>query len=399
MSWVKYKLGDVCDIARGGSPRPISKFITKEQNGINWIKIADATRSNKYIYKTKEKIKKEGISRSRVVNDGDFLLSNSMSFGRPYIMRITGCIHDGWLVLSNYQKHLDIDFFYYLLSSSVVVNQFENLAQGSTVRNLNKELVSRVEVMIPPLSIQKKIVLKLDKIFTEIDKAIEAAEINIKNAELLFKRYLSEIFESSGKNWKVEKLKDATNKITDGSHNPPRGLDFSSYLMFSSKNINNDNITFKSPRYLSKEDYELENKRTNVSIGDVLLTIVGTIGRCAVVEDPNLKITLQRSVAVIKPKEYLNSRFLMYFFISINKLLNDYAHGVAQKGIYLKQLGNLEISFPKIKEQLSIVIKLDKSTSRVKSLILNYNKKIEELNSLKKSILLQAFNGELFKAA
>jgi type I restriction enzyme S subunit len=110
LSWTTNKLGDICDIARGGSPRPIDKFITENKDGINWIKIGDATRSKKYIYETKEKIKKEGISRSRFVNDGDFLLSNSMSFGRPYIMRTTGCIHDGWLVLSNYQKKLDINF-------------------------------------------------------------------------------------------------------------------------------------------------------------------------------------------------------------------------------------------------------------------------------------------------
>src|SRR5207249_135785 len=98
--WVVKTLGEICDIARGGSPRPIEKFLTYEADGINWIKIGDATASTKYIYRTEEKIKPDGVKRSRLVNDGDFLLSNSMSFGRPYIMRTTGCIHDGWLVLS-----------------------------------------------------------------------------------------------------------------------------------------------------------------------------------------------------------------------------------------------------------------------------------------------------------
>jgi type I restriction enzyme, S subunit len=167
--WSLYTLREVCDIARGGSPRPIDKFITELEDGINWVKISDATRSKKYIYETRQKIKKEGVSRSRFVNDGDFLLSNSMSFGRPYIMRTTGCIHDGWLVLSKYQKHLDIDFFYYLLSSPVIVSQFENLAKGSTVRNLNIELVSRVRIKIPSIQKQKMIVAKLNQISTEID--------------------------------------------------------------------------------------------------------------------------------------------------------------------------------------------------------------------------------------
>ena len=163
------KLGMICEIARGGSPRPIDKFITDDKDGINWIKIGDATRSKKYIFETREKIIKDGVSRSRLVKDGDFLLSNSMSYGRPYIMRTTGCIHDGWLVLSKYQEFLDIDYFYFLLSSAIVVNQFDNLAQGSTVSNLNKELVSRVEVRLPSLSNQKLIVSKLNLLTDKVD--------------------------------------------------------------------------------------------------------------------------------------------------------------------------------------------------------------------------------------
>jgi len=397
LSWIASKLGDICDIARGGSPRPIDKFLTDDEDGINWIKIGDATRSKKYIYETKEKIKKEGISHSRFVNDGDFLLSNSMSFGRPYIMRTSGCIHDGWLVLSNYQKKLDINFFYYLLSSPVVVNQFKNLAQGSTVKNLNKELVSRVIVKIPPLPIQQKIVGRLDAIFAEIDTATAAAEANANNAESLFQSYLTDVFETDRKGWQTKKLKDITSKITDGSHNPPRGIDHSNYLMFSSKNIANDEISFESPRFLTKEDFELENKRTQVALGDVLLTIVGTIGRCAVVEDANLKITLQRSVSVIKPLDIVNSRFLMYFFLSINKFLNERARGVAQKGIYLETLRDLDINFPELREQRLVVAKLDKINFQIKNMINSYKSKVDQLDLYKQSILNKAFTGELVK--
>jgi len=110
-------LGEVLSIERGGSPRPISKYITNSEDGLNWIKIADATASDKYIYKTKEKITREGLHKTRLVNIGDFILSNSMSFGRPYIMKTTGCIHDGWLVLrQNGTKTFDTEFLYYLLS-------------------------------------------------------------------------------------------------------------------------------------------------------------------------------------------------------------------------------------------------------------------------------------------
>ena len=121
------KLGDVIEVARGGSPRPIKSFITTEDDGVNWIKIGDTKQGGKYISTTKEKIKPSGVSHSRYVKENDFLLSNSMSFGRPYILKTTGCIHDGWLVLSKYQESFIADYLYYLLSSSLVQNQFESL--------------------------------------------------------------------------------------------------------------------------------------------------------------------------------------------------------------------------------------------------------------------------------
>jgi len=138
--WAERSLGRVCSIARGGSPRPIKKFLTRDRDGVNWIKISDATASGRYIHETAEKITLDGVKRSRMVHDGDFLLSNSMSFGRPYIMRTSGCIHDGWLVLSEYAANLDQDYLYFLLGSQLIFRQFDALAAGSTVRNLNIEL-------------------------------------------------------------------------------------------------------------------------------------------------------------------------------------------------------------------------------------------------------------------
>ena len=118
VGWEIKKLDELCEIARGGSPRPIKQFITNDPDGVNWIKISDASSSSKYIYETKEKIKPIGIKHSRLVNEGDFILSNSMSFGRPYIMRTSGCIHDGWLVLKDKSGLFDQDYLYYFLGSN-----------------------------------------------------------------------------------------------------------------------------------------------------------------------------------------------------------------------------------------------------------------------------------------
>ncbi len=106
--WEYKKLGEVCTIERGGSPRPIADYITDKSDGINWIKIGDAVEGSRYITQTKEKIKPEGVKKSRLVHRGDFILSNSMSFGRPYILDVDGCIHDGWLVLHDNEKKFNL---------------------------------------------------------------------------------------------------------------------------------------------------------------------------------------------------------------------------------------------------------------------------------------------------
>lgn len=193
--WVEKKLENVCNIARGGSPRPIQKFLTTDPNGINWIKIGDATASGKYIYKTEEKIIAEGAKKSRIVRDGDFLLSNSMSFGRPYIMQTTGCIHDGWLVLSDIETHLDQDYLYHVLGSQFVFRQFDRLAAGSTVRNLNIELASSVRIPIPPLKYQQEMAQKFDELYAETRRLETIYKRKLDALEELKKSLLHQAFE------------------------------------------------------------------------------------------------------------------------------------------------------------------------------------------------------------
>ena len=192
--WGVEVLGDLCVIARGGSPRPISEFLTSDANGVNWIKISDASASNKYIFTTEQKIKPEGARRSRMVHDGDFLLSNSMSFGRPYIMRTSGCIHDGWLVLSDYQDRLSQDYLYYLLGSNMIYRQFDGLAAGSTVRNLNIDLASRVEIPVPPLDIQHDSASKAELLAVETQRLTSLYERKLAALEELKKSLLRQAF-------------------------------------------------------------------------------------------------------------------------------------------------------------------------------------------------------------
>ena len=176
------KLGEVCSIERGGSPRPITDYITDAENGINWIKIGDAVEVSKYIMTTAERIKPEGMKKSRFVHKGDFILSNSMSFGKPYILGVDGCIHDGWLVIHDDNDVFDKSYLYYYLSSPTLYGEFKRLAVGGVVNNLNSKLVRGVKVAIPPLELQK--------LFAQKERAIEnqkeLIKQSIKDVEMLF---------------------------------------------------------------------------------------------------------------------------------------------------------------------------------------------------------------------
>lgn len=165
--WVRFK--NIANIARGGSPRPIKSFLTNEPNGINWIKIGDTEKGGKYINSVKEKIIPEGVSSSRMVHKGDFLLTNSMSFGRPYITNVEGCIHDGWLVISPFANTFNQDYLFYLLSSTFAYNQFSGKVSGAVVKNLNIDKVLDATIPLPPLQEQYRIVEKLDNILKGIE--------------------------------------------------------------------------------------------------------------------------------------------------------------------------------------------------------------------------------------
>ncbi len=171
--WEWVRLGAVCIVGRGGSPRPIKDYITTEPDGINWIKIGDTEQNGKYIYSTAEKIKPEGASKSRLVHEGDFLLTNSMSFGRPYILKTEGCIHDGWLVISQPVEVFDQDYLYWLLSSQYAYKQFAGKAGGGVVKNLNSDKVANSIFPVPPLEEQQRIVDRLNAILPLCDGLAE----------------------------------------------------------------------------------------------------------------------------------------------------------------------------------------------------------------------------------
>ncbi len=163
VGWDWMRLGSIAGIERGGSPRPIEAFLTDSPTGLNWIKIGDTEKGGKYITSARERIRPEGLSKTRKVYPGDFLLTNSMSFGRPYITQIEGCIHDGWLRISP-PSSLNKDYLYLLLSSSFMRELFVAAAAGGVVQNLNADKVRGVPIPLPPLAEQTRIVTRVTEL-------------------------------------------------------------------------------------------------------------------------------------------------------------------------------------------------------------------------------------------
>ena len=189
-AWEQRKFKSTIQIERGGSPRPIEDYITNSENALNWIKIGDAPSMGKYITKTAEKIKPEGLSKTREVHPGDLILSNSMSFGRPYIMAINGCIHDGWLLLRNDKNLYDLQFLCHLLGSENMLHQYKSFAAGSTVNNLNKDLVGNTTVSFPKKTEQSK----LGAFFDSLDNLITLHQRKLEKLKNIKKACLEKMF-------------------------------------------------------------------------------------------------------------------------------------------------------------------------------------------------------------
>ena len=189
-AWEQRKFGDCVLIQRGGSPRPIENYITKGEEGINWVKIGDVSADSRYITCTKEKIIPEGEKFSRRVQIGDLILSNSMSFGRPYIMAVDGCIHDGWLLIRDNNNLFYQEYLLQLLSSNYMYSQYRSLASGGVVNNLNSDLVQSITALIPNKEEQSK----LGAFFRNLDNLIALHQRKCEKLKNIKKALLEKMF-------------------------------------------------------------------------------------------------------------------------------------------------------------------------------------------------------------
>ena len=410
--WEWKKLGEVCEIHGRIGWQGLTRKEYRSSGDYLLITGINFTDNNTVDYESCVYVDKERYVQDQYiqVRENDLLITKDGTLGKLALIAEMppkpATLNGGLFVIRNPDNKIYPKFLMYVMKSEPFRKMIRKSITGSTVPHLTQNMLVNFPIPIPSLSEQRSIVKQLDEKLTKIEKTKTNAETNLKNAKELFEttlekelnplsRHSERSEESSAElpfGWEWKTLGDVCEKISDGSHNPPKGTAANKYKMLSSKNIFNDSLNFDDPRFLTKEEFDLENKRTNVKKGDILLTIVGTIGRCCVfLEDE--PVVFQRSVAVLKPNESLvYSRFLMYGIIALN--IEKLGRGAAQKGVYLKQLSNISIPLPPLSVQKEIVARLDKLSENVKRLEANYKQIIADCDELKKSILKKTFEGE-----
>jgi len=401
--WQIKKLGDVFTIERGGSPRPIEEYITENENGINWIKIGDTKNVVKYILHTKEKIKPEGVKRSRMVYPDDFLLSNSMSFGKPFILKTIGCIHDGWLVIRK-NETIDNNYLYYILSSSLVYQQFSNLAKGSTVKNLNIEAVKQVEIKFPHLSEQQAIVSKIEEIFSELENGKQQLQTAQQQLKIYRQSLLKAAFEGRltnknvngelPKGWKWIKVSELCNVVRGGS---PRPAGDPKYYDGGIPFLKVRDITKDSGVYLTTFEYTIKeaglHKTRQINPNTLLLSNSGaTLG---VPKICMIEATMNDGIAAFLDLDQRSNLYLYYFWSSKTKELRNINMGAAQPNLNTDIIKNYLVPHCSFEEQQIIVSELESKLTVCDKLEETITQNLQQAETLRQSILKRAFEGRL----
>jgi type I restriction enzyme S subunit len=409
--WVEVSLGDAFKIERGGSPRPIQDYLTDRIDGINWIKIGDTSTESKYITFAKEKIIPEGAQKSRMVYEGDFLLSNSMSFGRPYISKINGCIHDGWLVIRKNDK-VENDYLYYVLKSPICYHQFSSLAKGSTVKNLNIQAVKKVVIPLPSLYEQQRIVARLDAIFGHLDvlkEKLDRIPELLKNfrQQVLTQAVTGELTKEwrEGKGlgeWETRKMNDLILKIEAGKNFTAPEIPVSDGKVGLVKISAVTWGEFDENETKTVENEDQINPNYFIQKGDFLISRANTlelVGSSVIVKKINHQIMLSDKVWRVHFKNQTTKWFVHRFLKSPfgRKEIESRATGnqLSMRNLSQNNFKEIDIEFPPIEEQEEIVKRIDSLFNIADKIETQYQSLKAKTDQMPQAILAKAFRGEL----
>ncbi len=402
--WDNEVLGQLSEIVRGGSPRPIQDYITTHKNGLNWLKIADVPSDSKYIKETKERVKKEALSSTREVNAGDLILSNSMSFGRPYILKITTCIHDGWIAVRKISNKTFEDYLYYFISSESSQSYFQANAAGAAVKNLNAEIIKLLPIYLPK---NKKEQQKLASCLSSLDEVIEAHGKKLDTLIEHKKGLMQNLFPKSGESmpkWRFKEFEKDGNWMEEAIENY---IDLFSGIALKSEELSDDesgvpilrgiNITEGYIRHSKEIDKyftgNIENlKKYLIRENDIVIGMDGSkVGKnVALIKKSDENAILIQRVARIRANEkldinYVYQQFLSDKFIGYVDTVNT-SSGIPH--ISAQQIKNFKIGFPPKKKEQN---KIADCLASLDALISAQTEMLEQLKLHKKGLMQGLF--------
>jgi type I restriction enzyme S subunit len=407
--WALKRLEDFAVIVRGGSPRPIDEYITNNSNGLNWLKIGDIDKESKYVTSTQEKVIPAALAKTRVVSPGDLILSNSMSFGRPYILEIKTCIHDGWIAVSELDKNLDRDYLYYLMMTSASQTYFSNNAAGSGVQNLNADIIKLLPVLYPSKKEQQKIADCL----TSVDELITAQTQKLVALKTHKKGLLQQLFPAEGETvpnrrfpefrdaggWEEKKLIDtADKKVKWRFIGGPFGsnLKSSDYVESGIRIIQLQNIGdaefWDDYKIFTSEEKANELLSNNIFPGDIILSKMGDpVGRACLIPNTHSRYVMCSDGIRLVVDEKKYSKYFVYSLINsvqFRYLVEKAATGSTRKRIGLDDLKNLPMRIPTERNEQQ---KIANCLTSIDELITAQTQKLDALKAHKKGLMQQLF--------
>ena len=370
------KLGEVMKIVRGASPRPITSYLTSDSNGVNWIKIGDVEPGAKYITRCIEKVTKEGAQKSRYLHSGDFVLSNSMSFGRPYILKIDGCIHDGWIAMSDFETHLSSGYLYEVLNSNRVQSYWKMKANnGGAMTNLNSDIVKDTIIPIPSLGEQARIVGILDTFTFAIDNLKE----QIAQRRKQYEYYRDQLLDLEGKKGvEMKTLGQLCELVTKQT-----GFDYSSKIkpallttpqegaipFLQTKNFTGRDFNYNTDYYVPSHIVD-QFPKIVLDKQCLLFSIVGaSIGNVGLYPGKQ-KCFLGGAICVLKFREGVNIHYVYETMVSWigQKQIKEKTKGAGQATITVEDARNFIIPYPSPDVQSKIVSILNTFEASIQNL-------------------------------
>jgi type I restriction enzyme, S subunit len=400
MAWKSMKLNKIGNIFSGNS---INAKTKKEKyldipEGTPYVATKDVSYNSVIDYDNGIKIPNSDLDKFRKAHKNSILIcAEGGSAGRKLAFNTKDICFVNKLFALEPFDFMDPRYVFYFYHTSDFQEQFKSRMTG-LIGGVSMGKFKDIDIPVPPLPIQKKIVEVLDSAFEKIAKAKENSEQNLKNAKEVFESYLQKVFENKGEDWEEKKFNEICEKITDGTHQTPTY--FSEGVIFlSSKNVTSGKIDWNNIRYIDQKQHEEMQKRVSPQLNDILLAKNGTTGVAAIVDKDEI-FDIYVSLALLRPKENINPLFLLYFINSpiAKKQFNKRLKGIGVPNLHLQEIREVEISFPKsLEKQKTIVSKLDNLSTQTKQLEQIYSKKLSCLEELKQSILQKAFKGELTK--